>query len=116
MVNPEDFFDEPPQADGGSVEVTGPVWRWQSKSGTAVAAWFFLSINGASAEAIRPRSMARGRGFGSLRVTAEIGQSIWQTSIFPNREDGGYLLPLKAEIRRREGIEEGQEVTVLLRR
>jgi hypothetical protein len=34
--------------------------------------------------------------------------------LFPAKEKGGYLLPIKAEVRRKEGIEEAAEVEVTL--
>jgi hypothetical protein len=47
-------------------------------------------------------------------VRATIGTTRWKTSIFPHREIGGWLLPLKAEVRKREGIEEGSQIDVSL--
>jgi hypothetical protein len=43
-----------------------------------------------------------------------VGETSWKTSIFPDRGSGGFLLPLKAYVRRREKIEAGREATVLL--
>lgn len=40
---------------------------------------------------------------------------MWNTSIFPQRESGGFILPVKAAVRKAEGIGEGDEVTVELR-
>jgi len=53
------------------------------------------------------------RGFGSLRVTATIGQTSWQTSVFPSRETG-WMLPVKAAVRKAEGLDEGDEVELRL--
>ena len=53
------------------------------------------------------------RGFGSVKVEATIGDVTWRTSVFP-LNSGGYLLPVKAEVRRRAGIAAGDEVTVEL--
>ena len=53
------------------------------------------------------------RGFGSLRVTATMGQTAWQTSVFPSRENG-WMLPVKAAVRKAEGLDEGDEVELLL--
>ncbi len=54
------------------------------------------------------------RGWGSIRVTATVGDSCWQTSVFPSKENGGYLLPVKAAVRKAEGLIAGDEVTVRL--
>lgn len=47
-------------------------------------------------------------GWGCVPVTATIGRSQFRTSLMP--KDGGYLLPLKVAVRRREGIEIGTHV------
>ncbi len=53
------------------------------------------------------------RGFGSLKVTATIGETSWRTSIFPSRETG-WMLPVKAAVRKAEGLSEGDEVELIL--
>ena len=37
----------------------------------------------------------------------------WRTSVFPQKS-GGYILPVKAEVRRKVGIAAGDEVTITL--
>ncbi len=95
--------------------VTAPLWRWQSA--TAPAAWFFVTITGDVADGIRIAALGgqwlNGRkGFGSARVDVTIGETSWQTSVFPHKESGGWLLPVKAAVRKAEGLTEGDEVTV----
>ncbi|MCB2066292.1 MAG: DUF1905 domain-containing protein [Erythrobacter sp.] len=53
------------------------------------------------------------RGFGSVKVEASIGESCWQTSLFPQK-DGTWFLPVKAAVRRAEGLAEGEPVSVTL--
>lgn len=57
---------------------------------------------------------ATGRGWGSVPVTATIGGTTWRTSIFPDKKAGSFVLPLKAEVRTAEGIDEGATVEVRL--
>ncbi len=95
--------------------VTTPLWRWQSA--TAPAAWFFVTIAGDAADGIRVAAisgqwLAGRKGFGSARVAATIGDTHWQTSVFPHKESGGWLLPVKAAVRQAEGLAEGDAVTV----
>lgn len=100
----------------GPWRFTGPVWLWRG-SGTGPppkAAWYFLTIAGDVATSIRTTTRGRSGGFGSVRVTAQIGETAWQTSLFPSKDNGGYLLPLKAGVRRAEGLEEGGTATVEL--
>jgi hypothetical protein len=48
-----------------------------------------------------------------VRVEAAIGDVVWRTSVFP-LNGGGYILPIKAKVRRDAGISAGDEVTVRL--
>lgn len=94
---------------------TGPLWRWTGGSG---GSWHFLTIDGAAGEALSGTALMRRMdrtigGFGSLKVTARIGDSVFRTSLFPSRELG-WLLPVKAAVRKAEGIGEGDSVEVLL--
>lgn len=96
--------------DGELISATGPVWQWRPAE--APGGWFFLTVDGQAAAEVRYAALGRTGGFGSVKVTARIGDTEWRTSLFPHRESGGFLLPLKAEVRRREGIGPGQAVTV----
>ena len=95
---------------------TGPLWRWTSP--TAPAAWHFVTIDGAagdmlSATALMRRLEGSRGGFGSLKVHATIGESTFATSVFPSKSEG-WLLPVKASVRKAEGIGEGDAVELTL--
>jgi len=45
-------------------------------------------------------------------VSAQIGATTWTTSLWP--KDGGYIVPVKTWVRKAEGIELGDVVTVRL--
>jgi hypothetical protein len=51
-------------------------------------------------------------GWGMIPVTAQIGDTSWDTALFP--KDGCYIVPLKVVVRRAAGIELGDVVTVRL--
>lgn len=99
---------------GESFEAVGSIWLWSPSDATRSAGWHFLTIDGQIAAEIRFAALGRTGGFGSIKVTARIGGTRWTTSIFPQRDSGGFLLPIKAEVRRREKIETGDEVRVTL--
>lgn len=86
-------------------EFSAKVWLYPGN-----AAWHFLSVPTALSKEISARYSLIKRGFGSLPVTACIGQTSWQTSIFPDSQSGCYLLPLKSEVRKKEKIEAGELV------
>lgn len=91
---------------------TAELWQWNAQ---ATASWFFVTVPVDLAEDIRIEA-GPPRGFGSVRVEAMIGASIWRTSVFPQSETGAFVLPVKKAIRKAEGIEEGDscEVSLLL--
>ncbi len=96
---------------------TGPLWRWTG--GANNGTWHFLTINGPAGDALSGTAIMRrlegaARGFGSLKVQARIGGTDFATSVFPSKADGGWILPVKAAVRKAEGIGEGDEVEVLL--
>ena len=95
---------------------TGPLWRWTSSTGTGT--WHFLTIDGAAGEALSATALMRRMeksigGFGSLKVEARIGDSVFKTSLFPSKELG-WMLPVKASVRKAEGVNEGDVVAVVL--
>lgn len=97
-----------------SLSCTAPLWRWTG--GGQNGSWHFLTINGPageqlSAEALERRLEGLGRGFGSLKVRATIGDSTFTTSVFPSKEHG-WLLPVKASVRRAEDLAAGDAIEV----
>lgn len=91
---------------------TATLWRWTTASGAGL---IFVRFTDPVAEEISALALMRRlegghrRGWGSLRVTARIGGSEWPTSIFPGNE-ASWLLPVKAAVRKAEGVNEGHTV------
>jgi len=102
---------------GGAWTFTGPIWLWRGKAkdGTPTkTAWHFLTIDGAVADALRAASPGRSAAWGSVYVEVTIGSTNWRTSAFPSKDVGGYMIPIKASVRRAEKLAEGDVVTVQL--
>ena len=91
-------------------QFTTKLWEWPNEK----ASWFFLSVPNEYYEQIK-HSAPQKRGFGSVRIQAAIGQTTWQTSVFPNSRDKIFLLPVKQEIRRAEGFGLDDSVTVKIK-
>jgi hypothetical protein len=83
------------------------VWFWRGP-----APWHFLTVPPELCEALAASATRVSYGWGMVPVTARIGRTRWPTSLFP--KDGRYLVPLKTSVRRAEGIELGDVVTVHL--
>jgi hypothetical protein len=93
------------------IRVTSLVWIW--KGGEGSGRWYFVTVPDEESNEIRAHAFGNPRGFGSVRVEAKIGEVSWRTSVFP-LNSGGYLLPLKAEVRRKANIGAGDQVTIEL--
>lgn len=89
------------------IEFDSPVTRWDKR----VEAWYFATMPEELSIELRELP-APPRGFGSLRVRARIGTTIWSTSIFFSGR--AFVLPLKKAVREAQGIDEGDLVTVEL--
>ncbi len=103
--------------DGSDWDFTGPIWVWrgQAKDGSPTkTAWYFVTIDGDVAQAIRAAAPGRTAAWGSVYVSATIEGTAWRTSLFPSKNVGGYLLPVKASVRKAERLGEGDIVTVRL--
>jgi hypothetical protein len=102
---------------GGTWQFAGPLWQWRGKAkdgSPSSTAWHFITITGDVADGIRAAAPGRSAAWGSVYVTVTIGNTCWQTSVFPSKDVGGYLLPVKAAVRKAEKVAEGDEVTLTL--
>jgi hypothetical protein len=79
----------------------------------AKAAWHFVTVPAGISHSLRFFA-GRTNGFGSIRVRARIGESRWETSVFADKASGCYLLPVKATVRKAEGISTGDKIGVEL--
>ena len=93
-----------------SIAFTSLLWIWK---GEQAGRWYFLTVPEEKSGEIKAHAFESQRGFGSVRVEARIGDVSWRTSVFP-LNSGGYVLPVKKEVRTRAGIGAGDEVGVAL--
>jgi hypothetical protein len=89
--------------------VTAELWRHPGEAG-----WHFVTLPPELAGGIRARSADSTRAFGSVPVRVAIGRTSSSTSLFADTRTKSYLLPVKAEVRRREGIGHGDAVVVAI--
>lgn len=91
--------------------IENKIWLW-SFDGTS--AWHFVTLPPEVSLKIKKANLEKNgklkRGFGSIKVKVKIGETSFETSIFPNAKDKTYLLPIKKEVRRNEGLQEGDVV------
>ena len=91
------------------ITVNGPLWLWSGEGGN----WHFITVPEDRSGELRAESLASRRGFGSVKVEAAVNGVTWRTSVFPLKS-GGYILPVKAKVRRDAGISAGDMVTVAI--
>ncbi len=96
--------------------VSGELWIWRPETGKG--SWHFLTIGGDAAEDIRTAALLnrlelglpKKRGWGAVKVQVTIGETVWKTSIFPESGGNGFLLPIKAAVRKAESLVAGDRV------
>lgn len=96
-----------------SFEVKGKVWRYQGEG-----AWHFVYVPKDLSQRIKDSARnlpaqagTKKAGFHFVKVRAAIGKTSWNTTLFPTK-DGPYLIAIKADVRHKEGIAEGDSVKV----
>ena len=89
------------------ISVVGEVFEWRGP-----APHHFVRLPDDAAATIAELASLLTYGWGVIPVEVRLGASTWTTSLFPR--DGGYLLPLRAAERRREGVELGDVVEAVL--
>ena len=85
------------------------LWCWDARQGDS---WIFVSLPADASDEIADAVEGRANGFGSVRVTAAIGTTSWQTSIFPDGTRKCYALPVKKAVRKAQSLEPGSLVRV----
>ena len=99
-----------------TLSLTAPLARWQGDRGT----YHLLTITGPPADTLafharmRRLEYGRQRGFGSVKVTARIGDTEWSTSLFPQRNSTEWVLLISRKVMRAEGLTAGEPVTLEL--
>lgn len=80
-----------------------------------MAAWRFVTLPHNVSDEINVCYKTQKKGWGSIPVLVTVGKTSWETSIFPDKKSQSYLLPMKREVRKKEGIMDGDRVTVSIR-
>lgn len=99
-----------------TVSATVPVKRWQGDRGT----YHLVTFAGEQAEtltthaALHKLEFGRARGFGSIKLTARIGETEWRTSVFPQKKSTEWVLLVSKKVMRAEDLGAGDQIEVTL--
>lgn len=91
-------------------EFSASLWIYGGK-----ATWHFITLPFDITDQIDEIAIESKRGFGSVRVQVTIGATTWATSIFPDNRRESFVLPVKASVRRAEGLADGDQCHLSLR-
>jgi hypothetical protein len=72
------------------------IWKSPGAGG-----WHFVSMEKTMAAKIRGSFGENEEGWGRLKVLAGVGNTQWETAIWYDTKAGTYLLPIKAQIRKK---------------
>ena len=84
---------------------SGEIWYWRGP-----APFYFVTVPEDESFEIHVVAKAVTYGWGMIPVEACVGATRWDTSLWP--KDDLYVLPVKTRVRRAEGLDEGDKVTI----
>ena len=89
------------------LKISAPIVEWR---GPAPFYWAEVDPEGCAEIASIAEMITY--GWGVIPVTVHLGKTVFTTSIMPR--NGGYLVPIKADVRKAERVELGNVVTLTL--
>jgi hypothetical protein len=87
------------------VRFTGPIWHWRGPS-----PYHFVTVPADLSSDIAAVAREVTYGWGMVPVRVTLGATTWQTSLWPR--DGGYVVPIKDDVRRAEDVGTDDAVTI----
>lgn len=89
------------------MEFSGEMWTWRGPS-----PYHFITVPEDECAELETAAALVSYGWGMIPVTAQIGITVWKTSLFP--KNGRYIVPIKDLVRKGEELDVGESVTVRL--
>jgi hypothetical protein len=89
----------------------GEVWFYNTPASSAV---FFVSLPGEISAEILDLVGTSLNPWGTVPVTATIGNFTWESSMFPRTDRQCYDLPLNARVRKRLGLDADHKISVTI--
>jgi hypothetical protein len=94
---------------GIKYQFTAQTWEYGG-----AGSWVFRTLPEEISKEIREHFQSEEEGWGRLKATAQIGNSEWKTAIWFDTKKNAYLLPLKAEIRKKENVTVGKIINAVV--
>lgn len=90
------------------ISFTGTIIHWRGP-----APFYFVAIPDDQVGEVHWAARIASYGWGCVPVDASANQLAFRTALFP--KEGGYMLPLKAEVRKKLGVELGDSLAITMR-
>jgi hypothetical protein len=90
-----------------TLDFDGELWFWRGP-----APWHFITVPEAESRDLDSTAGSVSYGWGMIPVTARVGETRWKTSLYP--KDGRYIVPVKTAVRKAEGLDVGDVVSIRL--
>ncbi len=89
-------------------KIKGKVFVWPGDAG-----WHFVGLDKKTSSEIKQKYKNKIYGAGFIKIKASIGKSIWTTALFPYKTQEIYLLSIKKQIRKKEGVFQGDHLNIV---
>ncbi len=86
----------------------GELYAWR----TDRVSWTFVDLPEDLSDEVEDARTAAPSGFGAVRVEVVVGGTTWRTSLFPSKDRGTFVLPVKKAVMKAEGVEHGDRISV----
>ena len=83
------------------------MWKHHAPGG-----WYFVSVPKTISDEIRENLKWREEGWGRMKADASIGEIRWETAIWFDTKMDRYILPVKAEVRKKLKLETDTDIDV----
>ena len=90
-------------------EFTAKMWQYSSPM-----AWYFVSLPTDISAEIRANMKWMEEGWGRLKAAAKIANTLWETAIWFDTRHNTYLLPIKAEVRKKEKLDMLKDINIII--
>lgn len=94
---------------GIKYKFTSIIWTYKGPG-----AWHFVSLPVRVSKEIRSFSKPLEEGWGRLKAVAKIGSTEWNTAVWFDTKQNTYILPIKANVRKTEKLQSGQNILVYI--
>ncbi|MEQ8518588.1 MAG: DUF1905 domain-containing protein [Cytophagales bacterium] len=90
-------------------QFSAQLWKYDAEN-----AWYFVSLAQKMSEEIRSQLQWQEEGWGKMKAIAKIRDLEWKTSIWFDSKRQCYVLPIKAEIRKKLSLKEKDQLKIEL--